>query len=139
MNGVGFFVGARRVAVFHPEPRVVHRVVIVVACGVAIAHPETGVVNRVGLAIRIALAVPRALIVRGACSAARFVGGAIRFHLLASGVGFFTCFGASAPRNVGRLAIGAPLAARDSGVIEADRIAQLVELELRELARVSDS
>src|SRR5262249_28291240 len=53
------------------------------------------------------------------------------------------CFGArlrtGAARDVGGLALGAPRTACDRAMIEADQVAQLVELLLPELARVADA
>jgi hypothetical protein len=46
---------------------------------------------------------------------------------------------AGSPLDVGRFAIGAPRPARDDTAVEPDRIAQLVELALRELARIADA
>jgi hypothetical protein len=155
---------ARCVAVLHAEARVVNRVrlsqlLVGVARRVAVVHVEARVVERAGVAILkaasavrvrvaiwIAFAIPcvaatATTIVIGviARGAARLVGFAIRFHLGANGFGLFARLRPRAPRDVGLLAIGAPLAASDGRVIEADRVAKVVELELRELACVTDA
>src|ERR1700733_12173428 len=53
-------------------------------------------------------------------------------------LGLVTLLGARTARDVGLLALRAPATARDRGVIEPDQIAQIVQLGLRELARVAD-
>jgi len=54
-------------------------------------------------------------------------------------VGFRTRLGARTTRNIRLLATHPPPPTRDRAVIETDEVAQLVELQLRQLARIADT
>ena len=107
--------------------------------GVPVFHLEAGVMDRVGLAIGVSVAIPRIAVSGVTRGAPRLVGGAVGLHLGARRLGLLARLGAGAARHIGGLAIRVPLATRDRRVVEAHRVAQLVELELRELARVADA
>jgi hypothetical protein len=111
---------------------------------VAVLEAGAGVLNLVAVAIGVTLAVPGvsaeiAFFAGRACGATSGVGRLTRLELRLRLLGLGACLGASAARNVGLLAVRVPPAARDLAVVEADGIAQLVELLLRELARVTDA
>ena len=90
----------------------------------------------VGISIGVAVAVPGVTTGRGARG---LVAEAVLLVLDRLGLGDVARLRACAPRDVRVLAIRAPATASDRAVVEADEIAQLVELHLAELACIADA
>src|SRR5262249_8844046 len=86
--------------------------------------------GRVALATALPIPGVLAIVVAAAAACSRFVGSFLRLC---------NRLRTSATRNIRVFAGRPPLAARGHAVIEADQVAQLVELELPQLARVADA
>jgi len=126
------------VAILHVHPGVVEEVragLLVLVARVALVGLGAGVEEVVLGAIGVSLAIPRIAPVGCATGG---VGLAARLRLRSERLGLGACLRPRAPRDVGVLALRVPLAARDPVVREAHGVAQLVELLLRELARIPD-